>query len=617
VICTSTTAVVWGLDRKVFRNLIARVAADKADSNSKLLANFPLFEGLDENKRGKLVDVVIPVHFQQGENIVQQGDEGNTFYIIKSGSVNCTDDQGNGAALQLDAGQYFGELALINNAPRARTVVAREASELLALGRKDFQDMLGSVKDALQKEAGYRVLKSCSLFPDYLSSSVRDNICEAFELREYTKGHVVVKANEMGDSMYVVGEGSADAIVDGNVVKTYNAGEYFGEICLTSKDTKRTATITVTSDTIKLYELGREPFNTHMGPMKKSIEKIASDRKSMTELKTIPYEELTFNRNLGQGTFGLVKLMSYRTKTSGDKKVFALKCMQKQQIVNYKLAGNVLYEKQMMVESDHPFVLKLYKTYQSADSLMMLLEIVPGGELFTYLQGCPGNHVSSDHARFIGLCVVAVFDYIHEKGICYRDLKPENLMIDADGYIKMVDFGFAKIVKNKTFTLCGTPEYMAPEIILRKGHAKGVDYWATGILIWECETGETPFADYENYDNRVICENILRLPIRAPRGVKKDVVDILIGDRDKAGSTGLINRRVSKRLGCLARGARDIIEKSYFSGINYQKLLCREIEAPYKPNVGSSGIDQRNFDPIDDGPPIEKFTGKQEVFEKF
>ena len=96
--------------------------------------------------------------------------------------------------------------------------------------------------------------------------------------------------------------------------------------------------------------------------------------------------------------------------------------------------------------------------------------------------------MTSPHARFISMCVVAVFDYIHEKGICYRDLKPENLMIDGDGYIKMVDFGFAKIVKNKTFTLCGTPEYMAPEIILRKGHAKGVDLWATGILIWECET---------------------------------------------------------------------------------------------------------------------------------
>jgi cGMP-dependent protein kinase len=97
----------------------------------------------------------------------------------------------------------------------------------------------------------------------------------------------------------------------------------------------------------------------------------------------VPLADLTFARNLGQGTFGLVKLMNYKTKTSHKKMVFAMKCMQKEQICNYKLSGNILYEKQMMVESDHPFVLKLFRTFQDADSLMMLLEIVPGGELFT------------------------------------------------------------------------------------------------------------------------------------------------------------------------------------------------------------------------------------------
>ena len=150
--------------------------------------------------------------------------------------------------------------------------------------------------------------------------------------------------------------------------------------------------------------------------MKKKIAKTADDRKEITELKTVALSDLKFNRNLGQGTFGLVKLMSYHTKAGNKKKVFAMKCMQKQQIVNYKLSANILYEKQMMVESDHPFVLKLFRTFQDDNLLMMLLEIVPGGEFFTYLQGCPGNHVSSDHARFISMCVVAVFDYIHEKG---------------------------------------------------------------------------------------------------------------------------------------------------------------------------------------------------------
>ena len=111
VVCTSNEAIVWALDRAVFRNLIARVAASKADSTSKLLTNYPLFKGIGENLRSGLIDVVIPVHFTQGENIVQQGDEGNTFYIIKSGSVTCTDENDTGSApLQLNEGQHFGEL---------------------------------------------------------------------------------------------------------------------------------------------------------------------------------------------------------------------------------------------------------------------------------------------------------------------------------------------------------------------------------------------------------------------------------------------------------------------------------------------------------------------------
>jgi cAMP-dependent protein kinase regulator len=151
---------------------------------------------MDESTRSGLIDVVISVPFKAGEQIVQQGDEGHTFYIIKSGSVSCTDDISNSAPLTLLAGQYFGELALINNKPRARTVTARENTELLALERADFQNILGSVQHALQREAGYRVLKTCEIFPGHLSASEKERICEAFKLREFKKGENIVLAGK-------------------------------------------------------------------------------------------------------------------------------------------------------------------------------------------------------------------------------------------------------------------------------------------------------------------------------------------------------------------------------------------------------------------------------------
>lgn len=188
-------------------------------------------------------------------------------------------------------------------------------------------------------------------------------------------------------------------------------------------------------------------------------------------------------------------------------------------------------------------------------------------------------------------------------------------MIDSDGYIKMVNFCFAKQVKNKTYTLCGTPEYMAPEIILRKGYDEGVDYWATGVLIWECETGETPFADKESSDITKIFQNILRRDIFPPQGVDQDVIDILIGNSE---STGLLNRNTKKRLGNLSGGAGDIVDQPYFAMYDFAALLCKGIEAPYKPAVDGSGIDQRNFDrSIDDEPQIETYWGDISIFAGF
>ena len=266
-----------------------------------------------------------------------------------------------------------------------------------------------------------------------------------------------------------------------------------------------------------------------------------------------------------------------------------------------QFSKNILYEKRMMVGERPPVCAKLVNTYSDKNCLYMLLEIVSGGELFAFLQ-TRGGSVSTRHSTFITACVVSVFEYIHSKNICYRDLKPENLMIDAEGYIKMVDFGFAKVVTDKTYTLCGTPEYMAPEILLRRGHNKGVDYWATGILIYECESGQTPFADYESYDNKVICENILRKPLSFPKSMNPAAKNLI---------KKLLQRQPTKRYGCMARGAYDIKVSSYYTNMDWNKLLAKEIPAPYvPPRPSKNGISESNFENSDFGKEkIQAYTG--------
>lgn len=285
----------------MFRNLISSAAAKSTSETAQVLSSYSLFENLSSDQKALLCDVVIPVHFASGETIVRQGEEGNTFYIIKSGSVTCVDEIGTGAPLTLESGMYFGELALINNKPRARSVTAREATDLLALSRDDFQNILGSVKDTLKQEAGRRVLQTCEMFPAHISSTVRDKICEAFkEITIENKGEEIVKKGDVGHSMFVVGDGEAAVYVNGSKVKSYKHGEYFGEIALTTNDSTRTATVVAESDVLRLYELGRADFNQLLGPLKKAISRTAEERKQMTELKTVKFEDLKFVRNLGQ-----------------------------------------------------------------------------------------------------------------------------------------------------------------------------------------------------------------------------------------------------------------------------------------------------------------------------
>ena len=161
------------------------------------------------------------------------------------------------------------------------------------------------------------------------------------------------------------------------------------------------------------------------------------------------------------------------------------------QVVATKQQSHVLNEKRILASMDPPFVLRLMATYQDEGELYMLLELALGGELFSLL--AKRAPLSDKDARFYASQVVSIFNYMHGLKVIYRDLKPENLLLDEFGYLKMVDFGFAKILHDRTWTLCGTPEYLAPEIILNKGHGYGADWWCVGILTYECLMGTTPF----------------------------------------------------------------------------------------------------------------------------
>lgn len=266
---------------------------------------------------------------------------------------------------------------------------------------------------------------------------------------------------------------------------------------------------------------------------------------------------------------------------------YALKMLNISQVVKLKQVDHVKNEKQCLYEAVNPFIVQLYWSYRDENYLYMLLEYVPGGELFTYLRNA--HKFENDKALFYATEITSALASLHEKDIIYRDMKPENVLIDTQGHVKLTDFGFAKKVKDRTWTLCGTPEYLAPEIIQSKGHGKAVDWWSLGILIYEMLAGFPPFFDENPFDiYRKILEGRLEFPRHFETHARDLIRKLLVADR-------------TRRLGCLRKGTKDVMEHKWFSsrGFTWDDVFKRKLRPPILPIVSHPG-DHQNFEDFDD-----------------
>ena len=211
---------------------------------------------------------------------------------------------------------------------------------------------------------------------------------------------------------------------------------------------------------------------------------------------------------------------------------YALKIMKKSEVIYLKQVEHVKTEKKLLECIAHPFIVNLLGAWQDDKILYLMMEYVIGGEFFLYLR--KAGRFPNDTSRFYAAQITLVFEYLHGETILYRDLKPENLLLDRQGNCKVTDFGFAKRVEYRTWTLCGTPEYLAPEIILSKGHGKAVDWWALGILMYEMLAGYAPFYDEDPLGiYQKILEGKLKFPWHFDRHSKDLIKKLLTADLSK------------------------------------------------------------------------------------
>ncbi|KAF9162565.1 hypothetical protein BGX20_001681 [Mortierella sp. AD010] len=317
---------------------------------------------------------------------------------------------------------------------------------------------------------------------------------------------------------------------------------------------------------------GTQPYYTSQG--KYIIPTASPCYNSRPQCSLADFELL---ETLGTGTFGRV----YLTKFRQDNSYYAMKVLKKTEVVRLKQVEHINSEKQILAQVHFPFIVNLFTTFQDDRNLYMLLEYVIGGELFSHLR--KAGRFTNDMTRFYAAEIVLAIEYLHSRDIIYRDLKPENLLLDSKGHIKITDFGFAKIVEDRTWTLCGTPEYLAPEIIQSKGHGKAVDWWALGILIFEMLAGYPPFFDDNPFG---IYEKILAGRIYFPAHIDPAAKDLI---------KKLLTSDITKRLGNLKDGSDDIKNHKWFRGVDWEGLYNRTVKAPIEPPYVHPG-DTGNFE---------------------
>ncbi|KAH9544468.1 hypothetical protein CY35_13G121800 [Sphagnum magellanicum] len=313
-----------------------------------------------------------------------------------------------------------------------------------------------------------------------------------------------------------------------------------------------------------------------------------SESEGVDKLGPQDFERL---RVVGQGAFGKV----FQVQKKGTTEIYAMKVMRKDKIMERNHGDYMKAERDILTKVVHPFIVQLRYSFQTKSKLYLILDFINGGHLFfqLYRQGT----FSEDLARMYTAEIVCAVAHLHKNGIIHRDLKPENILLDAEGHVRLTDFGLAKEVDDNSpsNSLCGTMEYMAPEIVLAKGHGKAADWWSVGILLYEMLTGQPPFA----HNNRQkLQQKIIKDKIKLPSYLSNEANALL---------KGLLQKDPSRRLGSAPNGSEDLKQQKWFKVINWRKLEARQVTPKFLPAVNGKQC-TANFDemwtklPTDDSP---------------
>lgn len=435
-------------------------------------------------------------------------------------------------------------------------------------------------------KGGYKPSQAHLLFPANLPDTVNTEHIELDFSDVF--GPVTVDLNNTGESVEEVNELVYD---DPPVIYTRSHSLVGPSSCVSQSLKLSKLTIHETEDSLELVDYVDGEAIKDIKESSFVEESLKDEGGNLMKSQGVGIEDFEILKVVGQGAFAKV----YQVRKKGTSEIYAMKVMRKDKIMEKNHTEYMKAERDIWTKLEHPFVVQLRYSFQTKYRLYLVLDFVNGGHLFfqLYHQGL----FREDLARIYTAEIVSAVSHLHSNGIMHRDLKPENILLDADGHVMLTDFGLAKQFEESTRSnsMCGTLEYMAPEIILGKGHDKAADWWSVGVLLFEMLTGKPPFCggSRDKIQNKIVKDKM-----KLPAFLSSEAHSLL---------KALLQKEATKRLGFGPRGVEEIKGHKWFKPINWRKLEVREIQPSFRPEVAGThcvaNFEKRWTDmPLEDSP---------------
>lgn len=536
-----TEALGTGIEDVIFRNTI-KMALEK----TTILR--------DLSNMQQILDIMKIIHYSPGDVVIKKGDrKGQKLYIVVKGKLKC-------GAATLETYDIIGENEMKKNSKERHleNVVADIQSVVAEVSKKKLENFIDvKIKKLNAVQEILTILQSIDIFR-YLTVEKLKLLIKVLSERNYAVGENVITQGETGDKLFIIKEGTVNVVKNNDIIRILTKGNFFGERALVFNET-RSANVVATSQVV-CWVLEKSSFK-----------KIVDEKMNNALMKRVEIQDDMIGLNdlvpikvLGKGTHGIVYLCAHKDK----KNLYALKSVTRQKVAAYELYENLNTERNILMKVDHLMIVKLVKTFKDNLRIYFLMEFIRGIDLFDLQSKI--SLVPYNDCRFFTACIVLILEFLHRNDIIYRDLKPENLLVDEEGYIKIIDFGSAKIVKGKTYTSLGTPHYMAPEVMTGTGYTSSVDWWSLGIIMYEMLEGIVPFGPHEedpiSIYEKVMDHNLIFNNISEPEA--KSIIQQLLNIKPGIRNSGNTEKLKSHE---------------YFEGLNWEGVICRQHKPKFVP----------------------------------